>query len=292
MQKKLFFLASILFFYSCDSTIENGPEQEQKITETNLLDFKNELLSNLNDLGDQLREIDATFDDMGVVRAIVENQASYCSMSIKEFDSAIEKLPLGVKTKSAVAVEQTCITPYQALKIAEIDRMSNESNSPTEFISSLETLKEEVLLERTSESEKQLILILITSQQASVDFINKNQDLFNYRETGLKSSSWWSSWGKCAASIVGGAITVGTTGLIGGAAVGTIVLPVVGSVSGAVVGAVGGAIGGALTGAVAGCDGERGGGELDYHIEQQVYEANILDGLCIEDIRITEKVPF
>ena len=58
------------------------------------------------------------------------------------------------------------------------------------------------------------------------------------------NNSWWTSWGKCAAAILGGA---GTGGL-GGAAVGSAV-PGLGTLAGAIAGA----ISGAFTGAVAGC---------------------------------------
>lgn len=68
-----------------------------------------------------------------------------------------------------------------------------------------------------------------------------------------EEESWWDSWGKCATSIIGGAVTGATTLGLAGAAVGTVALPVVGTVAGGTVGAVGGAVGGALTGAVAGC---------------------------------------
>ena len=67
------------------------------------------------------------------------------------------------------------------------------------------------------------------------------------------ATGWWKSWGKCAAGIVGGAGSVGLGGFLGGAAVGTVTLPVVGTVSAAVVGGVGGAIFGGLAGAASAC---------------------------------------
>ncbi|HEK22317.1 MULTISPECIES: hypothetical protein [unclassified Mucilaginibacter] len=60
----------------------------------------------------------------------------------------------------------------------------------------------------------------------------------------INGGGWWSSWGKCAAGIVGGA---GIGGL-GGAAAGSAV-PVLGTGAGAVVGV----IAGGLSGAAAAC---------------------------------------
>jgi hypothetical protein len=56
----------------------------------------------------------------------------------------------------------------------------------------------------------------------------------------IEGGSWWTSWGKCVAGTLGGAITVG----LGGAAAGSAV-PVLGTAAGAVVGVIGGALGGA-----------------------------------------------
>ena len=59
--------------------------------------------------------------------------------------------------------------------------------------------------------------------------------------------------GKCLTGVGGGVIAGGTTGGLGGAAVGTVTLPLVGTVSGGAVGLIGGAVGGGLTGAAASC---------------------------------------
>ena len=63
---------------------------------------------------------------------------------------------------------------------------------------------------------------------------------------GPSSSSWWDSWGKCAAGILGGALM----GSLKGASIGTKILPGKGTVIGAIVGAVGGG----LVGARLSCD--------------------------------------
>ena len=63
---------------------------------------------------------------------------------------------------------------------------------------------------------------------------------------------WWSSWGKCAAGIVGGTLTGGVAGAGIGGGLGLLLggAPVV---PGAIIGGIVGAIGGGLTGAAAAC---------------------------------------
>lgn len=90
----------------------------------------------------------------------------------------------------------------------------------------------------------------------SINFLAGNHTNLHeivFSEPEVTARGWWDDWGKCASSIIGGAVTGATTLGLAGAAVGTVVLPVVGTVSAGVVGAVGGGIGGALTGAAAGC---------------------------------------
>ena len=58
---------------------------------------------------------------------------------------------------------------------------------------------------------------------------------------------------KCLAGIGGGVVTGGGTLGLGGAAVGTVTIPLIGTVSGGVVGAITGAVGGGLTGAATFC---------------------------------------
>lgn len=67
------------------------------------------------------------------------------------------------------------------------------------------------------------------------------------------SASMKKSVGKCLTGIGGGAVSGGTTGGLGGAAVGTVTLPLIGTVGGGTVGAIGGAVGGGLTGASVAC---------------------------------------
>lgn len=75
-------------------------------------------------------------------------------------------------------------------------------------------------------------------------FCNSNNSCNFPDSCNNEDNSWWESWGKCAAAILGGA---GIEGLAG-AGIGTVV-PGLGNLTGAIIGA----ISGAFTGAVLGC---------------------------------------
>lgn len=288
MKKVLIILLCFTFFYACDSN--DAIKKENSITKEELLVVKNQLIDNLNALGDQLRENNSDFCDQSMVRAIVENQASHSDINLSEFDRVTQRINPNNKVKREVAV-QKCVTPYQASLISEIDQKANESETPIEFNNLLEELEEKILNDNMTELEKRPILLLIKSQQASIEFIDNNQDLFRKQVTGVKSGGWWQSWGKCAASIVGGAVTGATTLGLAGAAVGTVALPIVGTVGGGVVGVIGGAIGGGLTGAVAGCGGNKGEGAQKHPDQGKLDEiecndcntSRIFAELCIEE---------
>lgn len=73
---------------------------------------------------------------------------------------------------------------------------------------------------------------------------DKKLEVMRTTVDGFVAYGWWDSWGKCAAGVVGGAITGG----LGGAA-GASVIPGVGTAVGGSIGA----IGGGLMGAAAAC---------------------------------------
>ncbi|WP_206367940.1 hypothetical protein [Sphingobacterium chungjuense] len=115
---------------------------------------------------------------------------------------------------------------------------------------------------RLSKEDKFVILSFIVNYVESLRFVNDVQVKSNISNISLAgkgslrenmTASWWDDWGKCAASIAGGAVTGATTLGLAGAAVGTVAMPVVGTVSAGAVGAIAGGVGGALTGAAAGC---------------------------------------
>jgi hypothetical protein len=128
-------------------------------------------------------------------------------------------------------------------------RNASKTSSFKEFH---EMIEKKIKTSKNSIEIDELILIDYSLQIISNKYYNSSNKTNNVF-LNTNSFDWWKSWGKCAASIVGGAITGSTTLGLAGAAVGTIALPVVGTVAGGAVGAIGGGIGGALTGAAAGC---------------------------------------
>lgn len=105
-----------------------------------------------------------------------------------------------------------------------------------------------------SEEEKNTLVFHLQFTIDALRYAEKKSAITESRNySKAKCSGWWSCWGKCLAGTLGGAVTGAVTIGLGGAAVGTVALPVVGTVSGGLVGAIGGGIGGALTGAAASC---------------------------------------
>jgi hypothetical protein len=126
-------------------------------------------------------------------------------------------------------------------------------DSEFDYFEFLESKSSEILRGDFNSDEKQILLSEIDFQYQLVQMMSSLEEQYNPEQGLAKKKSWWQSWGKCTAGILGGAVTgAGTLGLAG-AAVGTVALPVVGTVSAGAVGAIAGAIGGGLTGAVASC---------------------------------------
>jgi hypothetical protein len=158
----------------------------------------------------------------------------------------------------------------------------NSSEHLQAYKEKLAEIDQSIISSNISEEDKTILRAEIISLDVSLTFTAYNFDLFhpeanlNGRTSGegdeceeaneetetpcvemgptnVVDPSWWSSWGKCAASIVSGAGTSALTFGLAGAAVGTVTIPIIGTVSAGAVGAISGAIFGGLGGAVAGC---------------------------------------
>lgn len=149
--------------------------------------------------------------------------------------------------------EEAQLSIVQKTEVEAILASINNYSSFSEFNQYLDSKFIAYHASDLSQADKTFLMTYVTLYRSSLDFVYNNQDLFVQNPANGKVVGWWDDWGKCAASIAGGAITGATTLGLAGAAVGTVVLPVVGTVSAGAVGAIGGGIGGALTGAAAGC---------------------------------------
>lgn len=146
------------------------------------------------------------------------------------------------------------LSQAQKERIQQIIESINEFGSLSDYQTYLDSQFNAIVAEDLSLTDKDFLLTYIVSYKVTLDFVENNSDLLaSTNQVNGRTQGWWDDWGKCAAGIVGSAITTGATLGLGGAAVGTVALPVVGTVSGAAVGAVAGAIGGALVGAATFC---------------------------------------
>lgn len=167
--------------------------------------------------------------------------------------NAFEKAYRGNIISNGRITNDIQLSPVQKEEIELILSAINEHSSLNEFNQYLNSKFNSFTGSDLSENDKTFLLTYVTLYKTSLNFVYNNQDLFITNSANGRVLGWWEDWGKCAASIAGGAITGATTLGLAGAAVGTFVFPVVGTVSAGAVGAIGGGIGGALTGAAAGC---------------------------------------
>ncbi|WP_419869252.1 hypothetical protein [Chryseobacterium sp. CT-SW4] len=134
---------------------------------------------------------------------------------------------------------------------ASIIAYTKDFNDENEYLLFLDNKQKEIIESKLTSTEKQILIEEIEFQGQLVKALVALDQKYN--PNAVSKKGWWGSWGKCAAGILGGAVTgAGTLGLAG-AAVGTVALPVVGTVSAGAVGAIAGAVGGGLTGAATFC---------------------------------------
>lgn len=263
--KKLFLLTllTLAISFSCQ-------EQETGL-EANEVELSTFLDNYLNSIGNDLRTKGATFQDKDLVRSLGDEFLFSTDLVVYNEVISTYKSAFDISLPNARARTSNDVLTlsYKANEfLFLIDSELDESENLMSFNEKLNDIELEILGSNLSEQEKAFLSVQIITLKTSLNFVATNFDLFDSEEYSInerrnrprpayqqlvEDDLWWNVWGKCAASIAGGAITTGTTGLLGGAAVGTITLPVIGTVSGAAVGAIGGAIGGGLAGAAAGC---------------------------------------
>jgi hypothetical protein len=156
---------------------------------------------------------------------------------------------------------------FNQLELNYISFIKNDifnHNTPSDYIMSLTAKKESLKKDgNITDSHKAVIIDYFTFQ---IDFVNW-MEYIDLQYNDIETQSWWDDWGRCAASIIGGALTGGVGACVGGAGVGAIIGAAAtfwtgvfgfagaagGAIVGCIAGGVAGAIGGGLTGAVTGC---------------------------------------
>ncbi|WP_321300293.1 hypothetical protein [Marinifilum fragile] len=244
--KKILLALSLLvtlscIIYSCDNDKVKIEEDEQ-IALSDYKSYEETLKSDLNSLAENLRIQKSNFTNREIV---YQSTMEYYGKDSKDFIYFNDEFN-SVKVKSGQ--NSIKLTVYQTKIVQDIENQLQESKSSEEFVAFLDKVFMDIYNDSSIEiSEKETLLNYISTYKVSVEFIADNLDVIQI-QNGTKSvkASWWSSWGKCASAMLGGATAGGIAGGELGLKVGTLLAsPVKGMVIGAVVGAIGGAAGAA-----------------------------------------------
>lgn len=244
-----------MIFFSCNSNETRNNNEAAEINNDYYLNMRDHISDNLNDIGDDLRNNNCQFGDRSMIRAII-SQDSYKPENLIHFDKTVSTLQTKTKSGNYFTLKD-CLDPYMQRITNDIDWNISHARTPQEFEEMMVELKDEIVSSYAPENRQKEALALVATMSSSVNFINKNLDLFEINHS-LKSGGWWKRWGRCAASIIGGAGTVALGAGLAGAGAGTIALPVIGTVAVGTAAAITGAVVGAIGGAAAGCGGSNG----------------------------------
>ena len=257
MKKLILICITFSLVFSCNNE-EDISNQESQIVDYQ--SFSKKLEDVLAQVSSNMRSRNIKVMDFREFKNEISNVLTVDDNFEKAFDESYDYVSaLASADKRKVEKKTIYVTPYQYKVFKQIDELWYLSTSPDIYRDGLEALLAEVIASDAKVEEKNPLLTHLSSQLVAHEFIESNLDLLGIEnERGREAKrggdrDWWSDWGRCAAGIVGGAGTVGLGGFLGGAAVGTVTLPVIGTVSGALVGGVGGVIFGGISGAAAAC---------------------------------------
>lgn len=231
---------SIVTFTSCEKT------NTQKSDNTSqYLKLASSVAKGLNAIGDNLRTVNKTYNSE---EAVLNSAKQLCGENSNEFNAFLSEYK-DVQLKSSLLS-----TGFNNKEINDelnrIKKALENSESPTNFIGFLKSEFDNVNANNNLKPEnKDFLLKFIVTYQVSVEYLSNNLELVvptNNIIVGEKSSlqiqSWWTSWGRCAAGILGGA----GLGALTGAGTGSVV-PGLGTTAGAIIGGIAGGLLGAAT---------------------------------------------
>lgn len=242
--KKLTFLFISLFILSCgkNEIIDNYEKRDI------YHDFSISLTNELNNLAQEMRKESLTF---GSIAGVEKSAQKAYKNNPNELNYFLSNLKSSNLKKSAF--ESNNFHPEITSVVHEIELELANSSSQEEFTLFLDNKFESVFNSKLAINNKERLLLYITSYKVGIQFVVNNIDIIKERSNYSGARGWWTKWGKCAAGVLGGAGTGALTFGLGGAAVGTVTVPVLGTISAGLVGAVGGGIAGGLTGAAEYC---------------------------------------
>ena len=259
MKTKLFLISMILFFGAAIFVGCNKQEDSASFPNLNMKKYtqlSSIISTHLNQIAENLRSENSNFTEQA---AVIESAKKVFGTDDQEYSSfldsynktiILQQLKLKEKVKACTIPDSIWnkLSSEQQIIIRNIfDSLTNSSNLDN-FTNYLEKQYSDIPNDnKLTNNEKDFMLSYLTGYIASINFIENNIDLVksSTQFIGFKNTlNWWSSWGKCAAGIVGGAIIGGLTG-----AAAASVIPGLGTTAGCIIGG----IGGGLSGAAAAC---------------------------------------
>jgi hypothetical protein len=179
---------------------------------------------------------------------VLDNQDQFAGMTEDQFVTALKK-------QFNVTSEVRIQTLSEVLQQGNHKWSGDVTRLLTEFNNSIKTSKdfEEFLkgltifengASKLNSDEKVRVLQYIKLVREIMKLIDTDLQFYVYCCDTFDMKSWWDKWGKCVAAIVGGT----GTGVIAGAAAGTVPLPGLGTITGAIVGGIFGGLSGASKG--------------------------------------------
>lgn len=237
-RKKSKLTISIILIFVITILASCNKHNQEEIIESKYSNLALLVKDGLENIGQNLREQQSTFNDQELVKLSVEeyysDEPEIYHVFFTEYEKSISKSHL----------KNTANNEVINAVVDDIEIGLVNSSDAGEFTDFLQAKFDEVFRSEMQLKNKDLLLQYIVTYKTSIEFIRNNQDIIPHQNDHFKKGGWWKSWGKCVAGIVGGA---GLGGLAGGAAAS--VIPGLGTVAGIIVGGVSGG----LSGAAASC---------------------------------------
>jgi hypothetical protein len=258
--KKLSIVLSALLLtiaFSCNDNSNLTKQNEIKVDDKGIATLISYIDFNVNHLAS------SGFKDYGNQEALTKIVANSSATFEKQYGVSIIADSKNARSSSDQLEYTTRMDSEVAQKLLEFSKTSANED---DYLSKLAGLKTEVYTYNVSAAEKQMLMTKVVFIERFIKYLDVKAESATLTK-GVKFNAnakedanapacktWWCSWGKCAAGIIG---TAGATawgfGMVGAGA-GTVALPVIGTVSVGAVGAVVGAVTGGLIGASQSCD--------------------------------------
>ncbi|MCG8476485.1 MAG: hypothetical protein MI784_13535 [Cytophagales bacterium] len=277
---KLSLVGVTLFFYRCVSVENVDTPRVNPIFSKQAKEWGGVFSEALISTAEEIKRKKIKLNDRNAVFAVSEN-VTWNTLEHKELVTTDQRISLASARKNVIepmslaqVLASQDLTDKQREILGQIEEARIESGSYIEFSNRLATIHNGIV-ENVSKEDQVLLYSVTSTLYYGLEAINKlversilpgspeqgNMTLAHLKikipsaiaESESGSGSWWSSWGKCAAGIIGGVGSGALAGASFGGAGCTVVLPLVGTVACGAVGGVVGGISGGLLGAVGGC---------------------------------------